>query len=356
MEDEQNKSEKPSPYKLKQAKEKGQVSKSTEFNAVFTLAFFLLAAYMFSESLMVDIKHIAIGVLQSSHDISDDPVVLMALVTDIVLRCFGVIAPFLLLLMLFVVIANVFQIGFIFTAFTMKPDFTKLNPGKNIKKIFSRKTLYELFKSLIKISLFGAFIYFSAGYIVEKLTPLAITIPEHMTTVWFKVFFQLALWALIILAIIAGLDFAYNKWEFSKKMMMSKREVKEEHKKREGDPEIKSKQKQAQKEMLKKSASLSNVKNADVVVTNPTHIAVALQYHPKTMGAPKILAMGKGELAMKIRTLGRRHQVPIVQNKPVARQLYKEGELNGYVPLSCYDKVAPIFRWLFALKETPIHD
>lgn len=355
MEDEQNKSEKPSPHKLKQAKEKGQVSKSTEFNAVFSMIFFFLIAYSFSSDVMFSIKELAVKTFALAHDVSAQPLVLLTLVIDLISECFFIILPFLLLLMLFALLSNIFQIGFIFTAFTMKPDFTKLNPAKNIKNIFSKKTIFELFKSILKITIFAVFIYLSADYVVEQLLPLSTMRSDLMPQVWNGIFFQLVVWVLLLLTTIALLDFAFNKWQFSQKMMMSKHEVKEEHKKMEGDPEIKSKRKQAQKEMLKKASALSNVKSADVIVTNPTHIAIALQYNPDTMGAPKVLAMGKGELALKIRTLARRYQVPVVQNKPVARQLYKECDLDNFLPLTCYDCVAPIFRWLFAIREQKLN-
>lgn len=351
MEEEQNKSEKPTQYKLQQAKEKGQVAKSTEFNAVFMMLFFLLITYVFSDGLMSSIKIIATGLFKVSHDISGQPTVLITLVVDTFLKALFAVLPFLFVLMLLAIVSNLSQIGVIFTTFTLKPDITKLNPAKNIKNIFSGKTLFELFKSLLKITLFSVFIYVSADYVIAQLVPLAITSSHQMTSVWYRLFYQLALWVVLILAFTALIDFAFTKWTFNKKMMMSKHELKQEYKKKEGDPEIKSKRKQAQQELLKKSASLSNVKDADIVVTNPTHIAIALKYDSETMVSPKVMAMGKGDLALKIRTLARRHQVPVVQNKMLARQLYKECKLNGNLPLNCYKAVASLFRWLLAVKE-----
>jgi len=351
MDNEQNKSEKATPHKLKNAKEKGQISKSTEFNTLFALIVFFMVAYVFWQDVTLQFQSLAKKILSSANHLGTKPEILLSFISDAFSQGFSIILPFLMILILIAFISNIFQIGFVFTAFPLKPDFTKLNPAKNIKKIFSKKTLFELFKSCLKVSFFAVFVFLSSDYLAIKLQPLFFTTSDHFAFAWYEIFFQLVLWVLLILFPVVFLDYIYNKWDFMKQMMMSKREVKDEHKKREGDPEIKNKQKQIQKELLEKTASLSNVKEANVIVTNPTHIAVALAYKPNNMIAPLVLAMGKGDFAAKIRKLGHQHNIPIMQNKSVARLLYKECELNGHVPLQCYEAVAPIFRLIFSMEQ-----
>jgi len=351
MDNEQNKSEKATPHKLKEAREKGQISKSTEFNALFSLIVFFTVAHVFWQDVMLKFQLLAKKTLFSANHLSTEPEILLNFISNVFLQGFFIILPFLMVLIVIALISNIFQIGFIFTAFPLKPDFTKLNPAKSIKKIFSKKTLFELFKSCLKVSFFTAFLYLSSDYLKINLLPLFLTSPEHLSAAWSDIFFQLVLWVLLILFPIVFLDYIYNKWDFMKQMMMSKREVKDEHKKRDGDPEIKNKQKEIQKELLEKTASLSHVKEANVIITNPTHIAVALAYKPNNMIAPLVLAMGKGDFAAKIRKLAHQHNVPIMQNKSVARLLYKECELNRHLPLQCYEAVAPIFRSIYAMES-----
>jgi flagellar biosynthesis protein FlhB len=150
----------------------------------------------------------------------------------------------------------------------------------------------------------------------------------------------------------ALIDLGIATWDFAKKMMMSTQDVKDEHKKREGDPLVKQKQKQIQKELLKKSSSMANVKDADVVITNPQHIAVAVKFTPSEMLAPKILAMGEDNNAAIIRKIARAHRLPIIRNIPLARKLYKNSVVDGYIPESCYTDVAIIFRSLLGMDNT----
>jgi flagellar biosynthesis protein FlhB len=272
------------------------------------------------------------------------------LIGQIVNDALAIIMPFLAVILLIGVLSNVLQVGILFTAFPIKPDFTKLNPAKSLKRIFSKKTLFELFKSSLKICLFGALVYFLGEDVIADVLVVYQVAPEQMVHVWAGLFFKLAIWVLAFLIPVAMLDYAFTNFDFMKQMMMSTREVKDEHKKREGDPEIKSKQKQIQKELAKKAASLGSVKDADVVITNPTHIAVALRYRIDEMGAPKIMAMGQDNFAEKIKTVARLHRIPIVQNKAAARRIYANSVVDGYIPFDCYDLVAPIFRWVMELR------
>ncbi len=350
MSTDQNKTEKPTPFKLKEARKRGQVTKSMEINAMSTLVCFLVLSYVFWQTAMIDYQQMTKHYFALAQDVSNEPLVLSALVGRIVDDGLAIIMPFLAVILLVGVLSNLLQIGVVFSAFPLKPDFTKLNPAKSFERIFSKKTLFELIKNSLKIAIFAVLVRWLATTVLAKAMAVYQVSPNRFPEVWAGLFFYLALWVLAFLIPLALIDFAFNRFDFTKKMMMSTRELKDEYKKREGDPEVKNKQKQIQKELMKKAASLGNVKDADVVITNPTHIAVALQYRVKDMGAPKILAMGKDSFAEKIKAVARLHRIPIVQNKQAARKIYHNSVVDGYIPYDCYTLVAPIFRWVLELK------
>lgn len=355
MSEDQNKTEKPTPFKLKEAKNKGQVSKSQELNAMVTLLAFLLLAYVFWQQTMADFQLLARHFIVLSADVGDSPQVLAALLADISWDALVIILPFFMILLLLGALANIAQTGVVLTAFPLTPDVSKLNPAKSLKRIFSKKTLFELFKSSLKIVLFAALIVVVNQTVINRLLAVYFTSPTQMPQVWADLFFQLAIWVLCLLVPVALLDYAYNRWDFMQQMMMSARDVKDEHKKREGDPQIKLKQKQIQRELMKKAASLGQIKEADVIITNPTHIAVALRYRHKDMPAPKVMAMGQDATAEKIKHIARRHNIPIMPNKTLARRLFKSSVTDGYIPFDCYDLVAPIFRQLMVTKGEQVN-
>lgn len=185
---------------------------------------------------------------------------------------------------------------------------------------------------------------------IEKAHELMLAPVNLVSSMWQAMFIKIGIYFIMLSIPFVLLDILFTRWEFMKNMMMSRKEVKDDHKKREGDPEVKQKQKQIQKELLQKSAALSQVKDSDIVIVNPTHIAIALKYDKHTMIAPVVMASGKGELAMKIRLQARKYSVPMIQNKSLARKLYKETRINKPVPAHCFDDLAPVFRWLLGIK------
>lgn len=351
MTTEQNKSEKPTPYKLKKAREQGQVSKSIEVNAIVMMAAMLAMCFFAIETWLSAFKAKSKQVILVSGNVSNEPYVLIRFLSETIISYFGEFTQLFIVLIIAAVLTNVLQVGVLFTVSSLKPNFSKLSPKTNLKRIISKKTLFEFLKTLIKIFVLFMVCYAFKSKVITALMPLIGTNSAVISNVWVDLTLQIFVWILCLLIMIAALDFMFSRWQHLQKMMMSKQEVKDEHKKREGDPEIKAKRKQTQKELLEKTASLSNVKDADVIVTNPTHIAVALKYDINTMPAPKVLAMGKGQLANLIRQQGRRYKKPIIQNRPVARKLYKEGSLDQFIPLACFEDVASIFRIVFGFKE-----
>jgi flagellar biosynthetic protein FlhB len=150
---------------------------------------------------------------------------------------------------------------------------------------------------------------------------------------------------------VALLDFGYVRWDFAKRMMMSRREMREEHKRREGDPKVRARIRELQREMRKRSGALKRVPDADVLITNPQHIAVALRYRPEELPAPRLIAKGAGDLAARMKLLARRHGVPVVENRPLARRLFLRGGLDAAIAQEEYPQVARVLAWVYALRE-----
>ena len=212
------------------------------------------------------------------------------------------------------------------------------------------RSIYDLGRSSIKILVVVLLILAAGGSVLREVVVLPMREPAgilayliHKTGVILAVLTA-------VLALLAMMDMAYTRWEFLKQMRMSKREIKDEHKQREGDPRIKSRLRELRVEWLKKGMTLKRVKDAEVLVTNPTHYAVAIAYKRDTMSAPKIVAKGSGDMAMRMRELANQHHVLIVENPPLARSLYRLAEPDDYLPEQHYSEVAKILVWVFAAR------
>lgn len=351
MADEQNKSEKPTPHKLKEAKKQGQVAKSQELNLLVTSLTFLAIVASFLTQVSSEFTALFESLIILSHDFNLNRLTLINLFSDVSFSLIVIFVPLALLLLVFGISFSIMQTGFVLTAVPIKPDFKRMNPASGFKKIFSKKTMFEFIKSILKLIAIGITLYISFPYFISDAQELFKATPDHVAHQWQSMFLKVGLAFILLSTPLVILDFWFTRWDFTKKMMMSHRDLKDENKKHEGDPEVRSKQKQIQNELLQKSAALSQVKDSDVLITNPTHIAIALKYDKDTMVAPKVMAAGKGEFALKIRKQARKHSVPMVQNKLLARQLYKEVKINGVVPASCFNELAPIFRKIFGMEQ-----
>jgi flagellar biosynthesis protein FlhB len=266
-----------------------------------------------------------------------------------------VLAPFFILLFVFGVLSNFIQIGPIFSFFPLKPDLNRINPITGLKKLFSIRLLIESVKTVLKFVLLGSVLYFVIKNEIPKLlisfhiTPSSIGLlymPE-VTSMLFKL--------LLALLLIAAIDLIFTRWDYAKRLRMSRRDIKDEHKRREGDPRVKSRLRELQREMLKRAKSLGSVKDADVLITNPTHFAVAIQYKKDEMDAPIVLAKGAGFLAARMKDIARLHKVPIIENKMLARSLFHEVDIERAVPIVHYAAVAKLLFWVYSLKNMHVN-
>jgi flagellar biosynthesis protein FlhB len=243
------------------------------------------------------------------------------------------------------------QTGPILSMEPIKPDFDRLNPVNGFKKVFSMRTLFDGARAIVKLALLTLFAYYALKSLVPQFFHLAAlpaaglarTIVEDAASTGMKI--------ALMLCLIAMADYAFTRREFNNKMRMSRRELKDENKNREGDPRIRARLRELRREALKRSLAVSHTKNADVLLTNPTHFAVALRYVHGEMQAPQLVAKGTGSLAARMREIATRHNIPVVQNPPLARELYHGLEVDQHVPPSLYAQVARILVWVFAMRQ-----
>lgn len=260
------------------------------------------------------------------------------------------ILPVALPIMLAGVIASLMQTGFLVTGEPIKPSLGKINPIKGFKNMFSMKTLVELVKNLVMISIV-AFIGYK--YIIDNFDKIMQISNLYLPTLGVEIkglvlgiFKKITL----LLVILATIDYIVQFRMHNKELRMSKQEVKEEYKQMEGDPQLKAKIKQRQKEMSQ-NRMMQSVGDATVIITNPTHIAIAIKYVEGQMEAPKLIAKGAGNIAIKIKELAKEADIPIIENKPLARLIYKEVELEENIPQEMYQAVAEILAMIYKLKQ-----
>ncbi|TQV73399.1 flagellar biosynthesis protein FlhB [Exilibacterium tricleocarpae] len=350
-EQEQDRTEPATPFKLREARKRGQVAKSLEINSLLLLSVALVVTYFMGEAMVERMLALYRELFANAHRIDFDIPTAIGLFDYSFSALVSVLWPLVMALMLTAILANLFQTGPIFSFFPIKPDFNRLNPVSGFKRLFSKKLLFESVKTLIKIATFGAVMYFSFQLLVPKLMVLLDVDPAAYTPLLMDHGRSLAYKLLGVILLIALIDLMYSRWDFGQQMRMSRRELKEEVKRREGDPQIRARRRQLQKEAVKRAGAVRRVPDADVLITNPTHLAVALQYNSETMPAPRITAMGGGDLAAEMRRLAVRHGVPVVENKPLARALFREGEVDAWIPEALFPALAKILAWVFLQRQ-----
>ena len=251
--------------------------------------------------------------------------------------------------MIIALAANIAQVGFLLAPKALKPKFSTLNPKQGIKKVISSRGLVELAKSLLKIAVVGWVTWWTIREEFPNTLGLVHQTPEQILGFWGDVAFKIFLRAGVVWVFLAILDYSYQKWKMAKEMRMTKQEVKDEHKQREGDPQVKGRIRSIQREQARRRM-MAAVPEADVVITNPTHYAVALAYRPEEMDAPKVVAKGADHLAQQIQVVAREHDVPVLQNRALARALYDSAEVDQYIPVDVYQAVAEVLALVYRLR------
>jgi len=346
----QEKTEEPTQKKREEARKRGSVAKSTELvGAATLLATYLILryagpfmagrVYAFSRNLWEQ---------GAAQDWSEAGVHM--LLNQVFLMVALVAAPMVLGAAVAGVMVNVVQVGFLFTFEPLVPNFEKINPAAGFQRIFSRRALAELAKSLAKITIIGFVAYRTVSDDLGAFPILiGLELPQ-MLQFMVNLVSRLLLWVGLSMLVLALADYLYQRWEYGQSLKMTKQELKEELRQMEGNPEIRSKIRQKQREMAR-HRMMQDVKKADVVVTNPTHYAVALQYDQARMPAPRVLAKGQGFVALRIRELAQEAGIPVVENPPLARELHKLAEVGQEIPMNLYQTVAEVLAFVFQLKQ-----
>ena len=348
----QEKTERPTPKKIADARKKGTVAQSREIpSAVILLTslgfFFFTGSWMFSSmSEFMGGVFVNIGSFRI-HDITTASTLSIITLKSVL----SILLPFMLAVVAAGIVANIVQIGFLFSPEAFSPKLSKFNPISGIKKLFSLKSFVELVKSLIKISFVGGIAYLTINTELKTIpTLMQMDIKDIISFIGFTSF-KICLYVSIALIAMAVLDYAYQKYEYIKSLKMTKQEVKDENKQAEGDPGVKARIRSIQIEMSKRRM-MESVPEADVVITNPTHLAIALKFDSEKMIAPKIVAKGAGKIAERIKKIADENHIPIVENRPLARTLFKIAEIDDYIPAELYQAVAEVLAYVYRLQGT----
>jgi flagellar biosynthetic protein FlhB len=346
----QERTEKATGKKRADARKKGQVAVSREVSSVMILLTSLGIFYFAGSWMFWNMSQLISRVYQNIGSLSIDSVTDASTFSlEILYRLLAVLLPFLLPIAIVGFIANVMQIGFQIHTQTMSLKFTKLNPVSGMKRFVSLKSLVELGKSIIKILFIGGIAYLVLKNDLSSFPNLVQQevgqIVVFIARVSLKLFFLVSL-ALIVLA---ALDYIYQRWQHEQDLKMTKQEVKDEVKQSQGDPKVKARIRGVQLEMARRRM-MEAVPEADVVITNPTHLAIALKFDAREMIAPRVVAKGAGFIAQRIREIAEENQIPIVEEKPLAQTLFKMVELGDYIPAELYRAVAEVLAYVYRLK------
>ncbi|MDR2572126.1 MAG: flagellar biosynthesis protein FlhB [Oscillospiraceae bacterium] len=347
------KTEKATAKKRRDARRKGQVRRSTEVNTALCAIvmfglFFAIFPWYVDQMVEIFREHLGTAsITQASNGMNTNEV--LELLGRVMLGLFGVIFPLLGTAIFIGIAANILQVGFMFTTETMKVKFSKLNPINGFKQMLSPKKLVDLTKNILKIVVVGYVAYSDYVSLMEKFSSY---VGQDIYTSFIDIMrtaFIMALKMCLVMVFIAIADFLYQWWKYEKDLKMSKQEVKDEYKMMEGDPKIKAKIRQKQMQMSA-MRMMSSVPEADVVITNPTHYAVALKYDDKVSSAPTVIAKGQDYIALKMREVAMEHGIEIVENPPLAQSLYAMCEIDDEIPEDLYQAVADILVFVFKQK------
>ncbi len=351
--DDQEKTEKATPKRREEARRKGQVLTSRELSSAFLVLFSILIFKGFGLDLILKMKIAMIQSYTTLSTVEMTPVLFSRLIREGIVYFFMATLPVMAFIALVGGMSVVVQHGVLFTTDPLIPDWGRINPLSGLKRILSIEGLVNGIKTFMKFLVIGGVAYFAVREKIPDILALGRLMPGDIVNITGEMLSSVAIQCGAVVAVIGVADFGFQWWEYEKKLRMSKQEIKEENKQTEGTPLVKSRIRSLQREMAKKRM-MADVPEADVVITNPTHLAVALRYQLENMAAPKVVAKGAGYVAEKIREIARENGVPLVENKPVAQSLYKTVDVGKPIPAAIYRAVAEILSYVYKLKgKTP---
>ena len=346
----QERTEAPSPQRLEKAREDGQVLQSRELATFVVLMTGGTAMWMMASGLGQTLSNIVRGGLQFNPGIARDDALVMAQLSNQFFEAALALAPFLALMVVATLASPLLLRGWLFSTKALAPKFERLNPLTGIKRVFSSQGLVELVKSLAKVGLLGVVSFWLIWSNLDAIFSLSLENPataiEHMGDLIGRVF-MLASGAMIFIVV---LDLPYQIWSYYNKLKMTKEQLRQEAKESDGDPHVKARIRAQQREVARRRM-MAEIPTADVVVTNPTHYAVALKYSEGKMGAPRVVAKGADAVAARIREIAAENRVPLLEAPPLARALFRHTELGDEIPATLYAAVAEVLAYVFQLRH-----
>jgi flagellar biosynthetic protein FlhB len=347
---ESNPTEPATPHKLEKAREKGSIAKSAELVFGVVLAVSVACVYGLGGKVMLGTAALFQPALSATGHVDLSQPAALNYMGFMAARAAAVFLPVIFSIWVSAVFCAALQARGVFSTHPLKPDFSRVNPAVGLKRVLSLRALLELARSLAKLLTIGMTMTLWCHYRLGAILGLAARTPRAMADAGLALFGEALTLLTVLVLLFALLEWRINRWEYLKRMRMSKREVKDEHKEREGDPRIKKRLRELRLEWFKRTRQLTKVRTADVLLTNPTHYAVALEYRHGEMPAPMITARGQGEVARRMRAEARRRAVPVIENPPLARALFALRESDVYVPPQHFHEVARVLRWVFAAR------
>lgn len=350
MSDKHSRTEEPTPKKLKDARKKGQVAKSNDLNGGLSLLVFAVAASFLGGYIFKNLYFYLKNTLSLNLNISLTESLLRNLAVKNILTYLSLFLPVAAIAIVVGVIGNLLQTGFMFIGEPLKPDFNRLNPMQGFKNIFSKKSMMTLGKNILKLVLVFYMTFNNLKENINKILSSGDIGLKRLFFFFLQLLKTLTFNIVVVIFVLGIVDFVIEKYSFKKSMMMTKDELKEEYKQMEGNPEVKQARKQRQRE-LAMSRMMRDVEESTVIVTNPTHIAVAIRYDSEKDKAPVLMAKGVELIAERIKEKAREKDIPIIENKPVARAVYKDVKIGKSIPAELYQVMAEILAVVYEMEE-----
>ncbi|SEO51220.1 flagellar biosynthesis protein FlhB [Nitrosovibrio sp. Nv6] len=348
------KTEPASPRRLEKSRDEGQVPRSAELSTFVVLIAAGTGLWLMGGHLSRQLTHLMKDGMKLSREVGFDSSLLTERLFDLSSHALLTFAPFLILMFVAALSAPMLLSGWLFTWKSLTPDFNRLNPLKGMARMFSWNSLVELAKALLKASLIGSMGAWTIWHHKEAVLSL-ISAPLTASAGHIAELIVMSFLAIAgTMVLIAAVDVPFRLWDHYRKLKMTKEELRQENKETEGDPHVKARIRSQQRAMARKRM-MAEIPKADVIVTNPTHYAVALKYEEGKMRAPRVVAKGTHLLALKIREVGQQHQVPLLEAPPLARALYQHAELGDEIPQPLYNAVAEVLAYVYQLRRYREH-
>ena len=345
-----DKTEEPTPKKKKDARKQGNIAKSAEVNKAMTFIAILVVIYMMSGSIISELQGFIVNILSGDFSMTMNDNTIRILMFKVMMSFMKIVLPISLIIMVFGILGSLIQTGLFFSMESLKPKFSKLNPLTGLKNMFSMKAIVNLIKSMVVICIM---IYLGYSFMSKNFEGIIksgdIYLP-YLFNIVLDLIKSILTSITLAVAVVAALDYGYEKFSHKKGLKMTKQEVKEEYKQMEGDPHIKGKIKQKQRQMANQRM-MQAVPSSTVIVTNPTHISIAIRYEQGKDTTPIVVAKGVDEVAFRIREIAKSHDIPIIENVPLARLIYKEVDIDQEIPEEMYKAVAEVLVAVYKIKN-----